>query len=208
MYILQGLNEWAFKKISQQKKAPIQISMDGTRIICIIELYKDKYLVGESFSPDVRKWPKPDDLPTVNQWHTIHDYISAVRTSGKLVAEAHNVTAVDITGLQSDVFLGSIPKAASGVTASYIYSLIMMIEKEAERLNIPIIISYCMDSASNSLAALEKLALPRKHLNALNIKYLALPTDGFIYAAKKGVSYDSVSLLGSLIKDICSKPSK
>ena len=179
---LPGLNNWAFDMMSLQAATPIQISMDGTRIVRIIELYKDKYLVGESFSPDVRKWPEPKNLPGIDEWDSIHSYISTVRSRGNLAAEAYSVTAVDMLGISSDVFLGSIPEATSGVTSGHIYSLIMKIEEKASMLNLSVL-GYCSDSASNSLGALEKLALPNCYMTALHVKYLALPLQGFIYGA-------------------------
>uniref|UniRef100_A0A1X7VFT4 Uncharacterized protein n=1 Tax=Amphimedon queenslandica TaxID=400682 RepID=A0A1X7VFT4_AMPQE len=179
---LPGLNDWSFENISLRETTPLQISMDGTRIVCIVELYKDKYLVTESFSPDVCTWPKEENLPTVKDWDPIHDHIVKVRSSGKLAAEAYSITAVDLLGIQSDIFFGSIPEATSGVTANHIYSLMMVIEEKASKLDIPIL-GYCTDSAANSLCALEKLALPNDFLNDAGVKYLTLPIHGFIYVA-------------------------
>ena len=39
--------------------------MDETRIVWIIELYQNEYLVGESFSPDVHTFPTPEQLMRV-----------------------------------------------------------------------------------------------------------------------------------------------
>ena len=121
---LPGLNDWAFENLSLQEPTPLQISMDGSSIVRVIELYRHKYLVGESLSPDVRSWPSTEDaLPSVapEKELGIAQYVSKVRNTGKLAAEAYSVTAVDITGMNSDVLLGSIPEATKGVTASHIF---------------------------------------------------------------------------------------
>uniref|UniRef100_A0A1X7U6J9 Uncharacterized protein n=1 Tax=Amphimedon queenslandica TaxID=400682 RepID=A0A1X7U6J9_AMPQE len=159
--------------------------MDGTRIVGVIKLYRGKYLVGESFSPDVRSWPSTENaFPSVapEKELGIAQYVSMVRSAGKLAAEAYSVTAVDITGMKSDVLFGSIPEATKGVTASHIFSLMMSIEKNVAKYDIPVF-GYCTDSAANSLGALEKLLLPNSYLQSLHIKYLVLPMPSFIYAA-------------------------
>jgi len=61
---MPDINEWVLQKISQRDKQPIQNSMDGTRIIRTIELYDNKYFVGEEFPPDMQKHPTPSHLPT------------------------------------------------------------------------------------------------------------------------------------------------
>ena len=58
---MPGLNDWAFQIIAKRELRPIQNSMDGTRVVRIIELY-NKYLVGEMFPPSVRSWPKETEL--------------------------------------------------------------------------------------------------------------------------------------------------
>ena len=52
-----GINDWAIEKASKHAKVPLQNVMDGTRMIYVIELYLDKYLVGEQFPSDVRNYP-------------------------------------------------------------------------------------------------------------------------------------------------------
>ena len=49
---MPGLNDWTFQIIAKRELRPIQNSMDGTRVVRIIELY-NKYLVGEMFPPSV-----------------------------------------------------------------------------------------------------------------------------------------------------------
>lgn len=56
-HYLPGLNGWAFEKAqhnSNKACKPLQIGMDGTRIIRTVELYLDQFLVGKEFPPDVR----------------------------------------------------------------------------------------------------------------------------------------------------------
>ena len=52
-HYLPGINDWAIALAATREPRPIQNSMDGTRVIRIIELYLDQYLVGKEFSPDV-----------------------------------------------------------------------------------------------------------------------------------------------------------
>ena len=61
---MPGLNEWVFQVASKNIR-PFHNSMDETRIVWIIELYQNEYLVGESFSPDVRMYPTPQQLMKV-----------------------------------------------------------------------------------------------------------------------------------------------
>ena len=61
-HYLRGINDRAIALAATREPRPIQNSMDGTRVIRILELYLDQYLVGKEFSPDVRCWPTPDEL--------------------------------------------------------------------------------------------------------------------------------------------------
>ena len=62
---MPGINSWALKKASERKRVPLQNSMDGTRIIRAVELYRNEYLVGEEFPADVRCYPTESQLPTI-----------------------------------------------------------------------------------------------------------------------------------------------
>ena len=62
---MPGLNNWTLQKVSERSKRPLQNSMDGTRITRAVELYLDKYLIGEEFHPDVRLFPDESQLPTL-----------------------------------------------------------------------------------------------------------------------------------------------
>lgn len=61
-HYLPGINDWAVELAASRELRPIQNSMDGTRVIRVIELYLDQYLVGKEFSPDVRCWPSADNF--------------------------------------------------------------------------------------------------------------------------------------------------
>ena len=50
---MPGINGWAIRKAARRENMPLQNSMDGTRVIRAIELYRDYYLVGQEFPPDV-----------------------------------------------------------------------------------------------------------------------------------------------------------
>ena len=50
---MPGINNWAIEKEGKHEKVPLQNGMNGTRVVRAIELYLDKYLVGEQFPTDV-----------------------------------------------------------------------------------------------------------------------------------------------------------
>ena len=97
--------------------------MDGTRIICTIELYENEYLVKESFLPDVRSFPNLDNLPKLELREQLPQYILSVRAKGKYAAEAYSLDLADTTGKSPDIMLGSVTEATSGVTASHLYTI-------------------------------------------------------------------------------------
>ena len=78
-HYLPGINEWVIRKASGRLHRPLQNGMDGTRIIRAVELYLDQYLVGEEFSPDVRLFPKEDQLPRLESVDQVKEYICNVR---------------------------------------------------------------------------------------------------------------------------------
>ena len=75
---MPGINDWPFK-LASEICMPFHKSMDGTRIIRTIELYENEYLVGESFPPDVRSFPKPDNLPKLKSREQVQEYVLSVR---------------------------------------------------------------------------------------------------------------------------------
>ena len=72
---MPGLNDWALQIVAKRELRPIQNSMDGTRVVRIIELYKNKYLrlVGEMFPPSIQSWPKETELVKASSWEQVHD---------------------------------------------------------------------------------------------------------------------------------------
>jgi len=180
---MPGINEWVLQKISQRDKRPIQNSMDGTRIIRTIELYDNKYLVGEEFPPEIRKHPTPSHLPTFQSPKQTAEYIFTVHSKGLYAAEAYTMDFVDITGKFSDFVVGTIPEAKNGVTGLHIFAMMMTVEKHCSKFELSVI-GHCTDSASNSLRGLLTLATPHTYANAdSNIKFLGLPVNGFAYYA-------------------------
>jgi CTP synthase (UTP-ammonia lyase) len=132
--------------------------MDGTRVVRIIELYNNKYLVGEMFPPSVRSWPKETELVKASNWEQVQDYVLSVRASKRLAAEAYSFDFVDTTGKYSDMLIGSIPEATSGVTGEHIYSIMIEVEKQCAHYGVPLV-GHCTDSASNALNALININL-------------------------------------------------
>lgn len=174
---MPGLNDWAFKLASKQCK-PFHNSMDGTRVVRTIELYENEYLVGESFSPDVRLFPEPQMLPKLESREQVQEYVLSVRARAKYAAEAYSFDLVDTTGKSPDLMLGSIPEATSGVTASHIYALMLEVEHKASTYGVSLI-GHCTDSASNSLNALIKLGTPSKYLVDHQLSFLGLQLKGY-----------------------------
>ena len=50
---MPGIDDWAIGPAARRELRPIQNSMDGTHVVCVVELYFDQYLVGKEFSADV-----------------------------------------------------------------------------------------------------------------------------------------------------------
>ena len=70
------INDWAIEKVSKHAKVPLQNGMDGTRMIHVIELYLDKYLVGEQFPSDFRNYPV--EPPALQNSEQIEQYVGKV----------------------------------------------------------------------------------------------------------------------------------
>ena len=132
---MPSLNDWAFSK-GAEHCTPYQNSMDGTRVVRAIELYDDKYLVGDSFSPDIRAWPKECKLPVARSWEQVREYVLSVRRRGQYAAKAYSFDLVDTSGKLPDLLTGSIPESTSGVTASHVYSIMLEVEKKAIQHNL------------------------------------------------------------------------
>jgi hypothetical protein len=111
--------------LQQETDIPLQNSMNGTRVIQSVELYKDEYLVGGSFPPDVRAFP--DEPVKAISWEQVQEY---VRKGRRYAAEAYSFDLVDTTGEVADLLVSSIPEATSGMTASHIFALMLEVEKK------------------------------------------------------------------------------
>ena len=179
---LPGLNDWAFS-IAAKHQRPYHNSMDGTRVVRTVELYRDQYLVGESFHPDVRKFPTASQLPQIETWEKVQQYVLSVRREGRYAAEAYSFDLVDTSGKLPDLLTGSIPEPTSGVTASHVYAMMLEVERRASRHSLSLV-GHCTDSASNALNALLKLATPTEYLvDNLKVSFLGLRrTDFYLFA--------------------------
>ena len=145
-----------------------------------VELYQDEYLVGESFSPDVRAFP--DEPVKATSWEQVLEYVLSVREGCRYAAEAYSFDLVDTTGKVADLLVGSIPEATSGVNASHIFALMLEVEKKAANYNVSLI-EHCTDSALNALNALWKLATPTEYLFNRGIPFLGLRCKGYYLLA-------------------------
>ena len=151
--------QWTYliRIAAERKFTPFQNSMDGTRVIRSVELYQNESLVGESFPPDIRAFP---ERPlTAQSWEQVQEYVVSVRENSRYASEAYSFDLVDTTGKLSDILVGSIPEAISGVTASHIYALMLGVEKQAASHYVSLT-GHCTDSSLNALNALLKLAYP------------------------------------------------
>ena len=176
---MPGLNDWALEVAASREVRPLQMSMDGTRIVRVIELYLDTYLLGKAFPPDVRLYPNETNHVKADTWEQVQQHVLSVRANKQYSAEAYSFNLVDTSGKLTDIMVGSIPEAQSGVTASHILALMLEIESRARKYNIPLI-GHCTDSASNALNALIKLASPNTY-NGENMCFLGLRRPGFVF---------------------------
>ena len=127
---MPGINGWALQKAAMRKNRPLQNSMDGTCVIRAIELYSDKYLIGEEFPADVQSYPEESNLPIFEDAEQTTKYICKVRMNCKYAAEAYSIDFVHTTGKLPDL-IGSIPESKTGVLNAHIFGLNMMIEKKS-----------------------------------------------------------------------------
>jgi len=191
VYML-GINDWPFEQASRQCQ-PYQNSMDGTRVIRTVELYENEYLVGEAFPADVRLFPEPCNLPTLESREQVQDYVLSVRSKRSYAAEAYSLDLVDTTGKSPDLMLGSFPEATSGATTSHVYAVMLKVECKVLTHNISLI-GHCTDSASNSLNALVKLATPSHYLVQQKISFLGLDMKGYyLFAPFFRCQYPSIA---------------
>ena len=59
-------------------------------------------------------------------------HVLSVRANKKYAAEAYSFDIVDTSGKLTDIMVGSIPEATSGVTACHILALMLEIERAEE----------------------------------------------------------------------------
>ena len=178
---MPGLNDWALTIAASREVRPLQMSMDGTRVVRTVELYLDTYLLGQAFPADVHMFPSEANLVKANNWEQVQQYVLSVRANKQYAAEAYSFDLVDTSGKLTDIMVGSIPEDTSGVTASHILALMLEIEKKARKQNVPLI-GHCTDSASNALNALIKLASPGTYA-CENVHFLGLRRSGFTFFA-------------------------
>ena len=187
-HYLPGLNDWAFEKAKQNACnvcKPLQIGMDGTRIIRTVELYLDQFLVGKEFPPDVCSHTQAHASTHITNMtnQDIQRYILEVRQSNAYALEAYSFNLGDTTGEHADILLGSIPEAKAGVTGEHILALMFESENWALNYSLPVI-GHCTDSASNALSALIMLATPStySHLDKIPM-FVGLSNPNFRFYA-------------------------
>lgn len=190
---LPGLNQWAIDFAASRECRPLQNGMDGTRVIRIVELYQNRYLVGKAFPSDVRHWPESNSLDCAVDWHQVQDYVLNVRLHNLYAPEAFSFNLSDTSGKLSDTLIGSIPEPQSGVTAECIFSMMMKVELMANTCHLPLV-GHCTDSASNCLKALVLLASPKTYSNAgVSVDFLSLSRKDFIFKAPILRSFPSIA---------------
>ena len=178
-HYLPGINDWAVELAASRELRPIQNSMDGTRVIRVIELYLDQYLVGKEFSPDVRCWPSADNLDVAVDWEQIKNYVIKVRHNKSYAPEAYSFNLADTSGKLPDLLIGSIPQAHSGISWSHVLAMMLTVDKHARKHNLPLV-GHCIDSASNALGGLLKLASPSTYAEAgLETEFIGLRRNDF-----------------------------
>ena len=178
-YYLPGINDWALEMAANHEPRPLQNGMDGTRVIRIVELYHDQYLVSKAFPPDVRCFPSPEKLDQALNWEQIQNYVLNVREKKAFAAEAYSFNLSDTTGTLPDTLTGSIPESTCGVTGDHILALILEFERKAAKYNLPLI-GHCTDSASNALNRLIFLASPSTYnLPGVSLNFIGLPRNDY-----------------------------
>ena len=103
---------------------PLLNGMDGTRVICTIEMYRDM-LIGEQFPAGVRKYLKK--LPKPQTPEDLKRYILYIQCKREW-AVACSMNLSDTTRLLSDIVIGVIPEATKGATGAHLFSLMMEVK--------------------------------------------------------------------------------
>ena len=87
----------------------------------------DKFLLGREFPADVRLYPILAQLPQVESWKQVRDYVLDVRQSGSYAAEVYTLCLSDTSGKLSYLLVGSIPEAKEGVTGGHTWCVYLLI---------------------------------------------------------------------------------
>ena len=193
-YYLPGINGWTLDLASCREPRALQNGMDGTRIIRVVELYRDQFLVGKAFPPNVHCFPSAEQLDEAVSWQQVKEHVMAVREKKLYAAEAYSFNLSDTTGKLPDILIGSIPESANGVTGDHILALMLEVERRAEKCSLPLV-GHCTDSASNALNALIFLASPSTYvLSELSLSFLGLSRqDYFFFAPFLRQAYPSIA---------------
>lgn len=73
-------------------------------MIHVVELYRDEYLIGKAFPPDVHSFPSMDELDRAVTWQQIQDHVLEVGEKKAYAAEAYfnlsDTTGKPLTFLQ------------------------------------------------------------------------------------------------------------
>ena len=162
--------------------------MDGTRVIRVVELYRDQFLVGKAFPPDVRCFPSAEQLDVAVSWQQVQEHVIAVKEKKLYAAEACSFNLSDTTGKLPDILTGSIPESRNGVTGDHILALMLEVERRAEKCSLPLV-GHCTDSALIFLASPSTYVLPE-----LSLSFLGLPCqDYFFFAPFLRQAYPSIA---------------
>ena len=89
-HYLPEINDWALDLAMKNEPRPLQNGMDGTRVIRVMELYRDEYLVGKAFPPDVRCFPSMNELDRAVSWQQVQNHVLYVREKKAYAAEAYS----------------------------------------------------------------------------------------------------------------------
>ena len=111
-YYLPGINGWTLDLASYREPQPLQNGMDGTRIIRVVELYRDQFLVGKAFPPNVHCFPSAEQLDEAVSWQQVQEHVMTVREKKLYAAEVYFFNLSDTTGKLPDILIGSIPGSA------------------------------------------------------------------------------------------------
>lgn len=179
-HYLLGINDWALDLAMKNEPRPLQNEMDVTRVIRVVELYRDEYPVGKAFPPDVRCFPSMNELDRAVSWQQIQNHVLDVREKKAYATEAYSFNLSYTTGKTPDVLTGSILESKSGVTGDHILALMLEFEKQAPVRNMPLV-GHCTNSVSNALIF---LASPLTYDDlSVSLVFVGLPCSDYRFFA-------------------------